>query len=135
MTSSPAKPLSRAVVLRRGVAQRCPKCGQGAIYSAYLKPVVVCAACGESFADIRADDGPAWLTIMVTGHMAVPVAIYMAMHDTGHPALALLGMVLATIGLALLILPRAKSIFIGMIWFNKTFKTAGNGKYDRLLKE
>jgi uncharacterized protein (DUF983 family) len=55
----------------RGLLQRCPNCGNGHLFRAYLKQVDACAACGEAFRDIRADDGPAWATVMVAGHIVV----------------------------------------------------------------
>ena len=55
----------------RGACARCPNCGRGRLFRAYLKPVETCAECHESLKHIRADDGPAWLTILVVGHIVV----------------------------------------------------------------
>ena len=75
-----------------------------------------CAVCSEPWAEIRADDGPPWLTILIVGHLVVPVALAIVSDGrlgTG-PTLAI------TVGLALLlcllVLPRAKGVFIGAIW-------------------
>ena len=38
----------------------------------YLKQVENCAACGESFGQIRADDAAPWLTIILVGHVFLP---------------------------------------------------------------
>lgn len=35
-----------------------------------------CSSCGEHFGKIHADDGPAWLTIIIVGHLVVPSALY-----------------------------------------------------------
>jgi len=47
------------LALRRGFFGRCPNCGDGQIFRAYLKVVDACAACGEDLSPQRADDAPA----------------------------------------------------------------------------
>ncbi|HYN38388.1 MAG TPA: DUF983 domain-containing protein [Rhodospirillales bacterium] len=100
----------------RGLAGRCPNCGKAALFRSYLKQVGSCPRCGEAWGHIRADDAPPWLTILVVGHVLVPPAIAVEASDlwpgwvsmTLWPVLALL--------LSLLILPRAKGLFIAAIW-------------------
>lgn len=126
--------LSRSTVLWRGVMERCPHCGQGKLYLSYLKPFKICKVCTEDLSTIRADDGPAWLTVMVTGHLVVPLAITLALHDWMQPWQTLLLLLVLTFALVFLLLPRAKSIFIGMIWLAKKRPVVGNGKYDQIGK-
>lgn len=64
---APDRPLGRSI--RRGLACRCPNCGDGRLFRAFLKPVDRCAACGEDFTPQRADDLPAYLVIVVVGHV------------------------------------------------------------------
>jgi len=131
--SKPSPSGSRAALIWRGWCERCPKCGNGKLYVSYLKPRKICVFCGEDLSTLRADDGPAWLTIIVTGHLAVPLAISLSMG--GLPAWQALPLLLGLICLiALLILPRAKGIFIAMLWFNRQNPVVGNGKYDTLTK-
>ena len=100
----------------RGALGRCPRCGQGKLFRAYLKPVASCPQCGEALGHIRADDGPAWLTIMIVGHIVVFTALGVELNEntagwvsmTLWPALAVI--------LTLAILPRAKGAFIGALW-------------------
>lgn len=100
----------------RGFLQRCPNCGKGHLFRAYLKQVDSCADCGEPFGHIRADDGPAWLTVMVTGHIVVALmltanaVLLMPLWVSISAFCALSG------GLVLGLLQRAKGIFIGLIW-------------------
>ena len=56
-------------------AGRCPCCGKGKLFRAYLKQVDACSACGERFADIRADDGAPWLTLILVGHIFIPLML------------------------------------------------------------
>jgi uncharacterized protein (DUF983 family) len=57
--------------IKRGVLSRCPRCGQGKLFRAFLKPVDNCSICGEDFTHHRADDLPAYLSIIIVGHVAV----------------------------------------------------------------
>jgi uncharacterized protein (DUF983 family) len=105
----------RWTALRRGFRQRCPCCGRGALFRAYLKFSEHCAFCGEKLGDIRADDGPAWATILVVGHLTVPFMILGAREDAPNwiyfgilgPAIILLTMIL---------LPRFKGVFAALLW-------------------
>lgn len=108
--------LTFGLALRRALRGYCPCCGKGKLFSRYLKQVNQCDVCHEDFGHIRADDGPAWLTILLVGHIIVPIALTVALNTdtpdwvnmTLWPALAFL--------LILLVLPRAKGAFIAIIW-------------------
>lgn len=100
----------------RGMRERCPCCGQGRLLRAYLKPVEACAVCGEAFGHIEAHDAPAWLTIIIVGHILAPILLIFV-PGTRWPEWVsmtvwpLLGAVLMAV-----ILPRAKGVFIALIW-------------------
>lgn len=114
MMLSSENPARQAMI--RGFFQRCPHCGKGDLFRAYLKQVDHCASCGEAFAHIRADDGPAWLTVMVTGH--VVVAVMMSVESfLILPLWASIAAFCTLAGAMVLgLLQRAKGIFIGLIW-------------------
>ena len=84
--------------------------------ASYLKQVDACSSCCESFGRIRADDAPPWLTILVVGHIVVPLALVFE-RDPYWPGwvAAILWPALAAV-LSIAILPRAKALFIGIIW-------------------
>lgn len=117
MTFASNNPTKQAMI--RGFLQRCPSCGKGHLFHAYLKQVDACAHCGEAFGDVRADDGPAWLTVMVTGH--VVVALMMSVESLlTMPLWASIAAFSALSGAMVLgLLQRAKGIFIGLIWQTK----------------
>jgi uncharacterized protein (DUF983 family) len=101
---------------KRAVLGRCPCCGKGALFRAYLKQVDHCSACGESFGAIRADDAAPWLTIIIVGHLFLPLMLYFE-QGTSIPAwVAALGWSAFFIALSLAILPRAKGLFIAILW-------------------
>ena len=99
----------------RAVKGRCPCCGEGKLFRAYLKQVENCSACGESFGQIRADDAAPWLTIIIVGHVFLPFA-FMVNVDflPTWAAMALWSALFAVISLA--VLPRAKALFIAILW-------------------
>lgn len=101
----------------RGFRMRCPNCGRGALFRAYLKVNDTCPVCGEELFHHRADDAPPYLTILVVGHIvgalmliveelddALPIWIHMVV----WPVLAL--------SLSLLLLPRFKGALIAFQW-------------------
>jgi uncharacterized protein (DUF983 family) len=63
--------------ISRGFACRCPQCGEGGLFTKWLKVVDHCPACGEEFHHHRADDFPAYVVIMILGHIMVPFALWM----------------------------------------------------------
>ncbi|KTD21354.1 DUF983 domain-containing protein [Legionella londiniensis] len=64
--------VSARAVLWRGIRGRCPSCGHEKIFESYLKQGESCSNCQEDIGRFRADDGPAWLTILVIGHIVAP---------------------------------------------------------------
>ena len=61
--------------MKRGFLGRCPHCGQGRLFTAFLKVADHCPACGEEFHHHRADDAPAYFVILAVGHIVVPLAM------------------------------------------------------------
>lgn len=109
----------RKPAMLRGMQQRCPKCGEGHLFTGYLKVAPACDACGQSFAPQKADDGPAYFTILVMSHIAGFLLHFLIVYsDFGPMATALLvsGVVLAG---SLLMLPRIKGVMIGWQWADR----------------
>ncbi|MCT7375680.1 DUF983 domain-containing protein [Chelativorans salis] len=65
----PARPVYEA--MRRGFFGKCPHCGRGRLFRAFLKTVDECQACGEEISHHRADDLPAYLVIVIVGHVVI----------------------------------------------------------------
>ncbi len=103
-------------LLWRGFIGRCPHCGQGALFYAYLKQNPACAQCGQDFTAFRAEDGPAWFTILLTGHIVIPVALSMARHDTDPGIGTLCFLIVLTLACVFILLPRSKGVFIAVLW-------------------
>ena len=79
----PSKRPPPGLALWRGLRMKCPACGQGEVFRAYLKPVDVCAACGEPLGQVPSEDGPAWLTVL--GLAPVLVAVTFLVSLSGLP--------------------------------------------------
>jgi uncharacterized protein (DUF983 family) len=102
--------------MRRGLHMRCPSCGEGALFRAYLKPTAACDRCGEPFGHIRTDDIAPWLTILVVGHIVVPLVLWSEQVMSPPLWLSMTVWPLVTaIGMALF-LPRAKGMALGLMW-------------------
>lgn len=76
-------------------------------------------ACGESFGEIHADDGPAWLTIAMVGHVVVPMALFTETHFQWPLLVSMAIWPFKAFALTMTILPRAKALFIAAIWAMK----------------
>ncbi len=102
--------------LRRGWQRRCPHCGKAALFSGYLKVVAACAVCHEDFSAQRADDGPAYLTILIVGHLMAPLFLwtYFKWQPTPTVMIAVFGS--GTVALSLYLLPRLKGALVALQW-------------------
>lgn len=109
-----------------GLKLRCPKCGVGKLFKSYLKPNDFCAQCGESYKQYRADDGPAWLTILLTGHIMVPLLVYLVRNDVMPYWVEVVLMFSMTTALVLGLLPSCKGAFIAALWLTSRKRTARN---------
>jgi len=102
----------------RALRGRCPCCGQGKLFRAYLKQVEQCSACGERFGQIRADDAAPWLTLIILGHVFLPL-IFLFNWDWMPLWVAMVSMSALVMALALVLLPRSKALFIAILWRTK----------------
>lgn len=75
-----------------------------------------CDACGTALHHHRADDGPAWATILITGHLMAPLMliVFELLRPPGWQMAA--GFSLVFILLSLYLLPRLKGVFVGVQW-------------------
>ena len=113
---SPTDPRDLRTAVLRGVKGKCPACGDAALFGRFLKPVSHCPACEQGWTHQRADDLPAYLVVLILGHVLVPLVVAanlrfdMAMwiQMTLWPGLALL--------FAMLMIQPAKGAVVGLQW-------------------
>ncbi|MDO5630476.1 MAG: DUF983 domain-containing protein [Paracoccus sp. (in: a-proteobacteria)] len=104
------------LAMRRGFMGKCPSCGEGRLLHSYLKVNDTCPACGEAMHHQRADDGPAYLTILIVSHLGAPLLLWVYMAFRPSPMTMLIGFSLASVALSLLLLPRIKGAMVGLQW-------------------
>jgi uncharacterized protein (DUF983 family) len=105
------------VAVRRGLLERCPKCGEGRMFRAYLKVVDACPVCHEDLSAQRADDAPPYITMLIVGHFII--AGVLAADDLWPNSSLVIGAIvwsLLAIVLSLLLLPRVKGALVGYQW-------------------
>lgn len=102
--------------MRRGALGRCPNCGEGRLLRGYLKVEPACTACGQDFTRFRADDGPAYFTILLVGHLVVAPLLCFRFIWTWNPAVVVALVCSLVLVVALAALPRIKGAFIGVLW-------------------
>lgn len=107
--------IAMPTAIKRGIAERCPVCGEGKLFRAYLKFSERCSHCGAPLGTIRADDGPAWATILLVGHLIVPFFI-LAIYDSIPEWVCFAILIPLTFGLTLFLLPRVKGLFAAVLW-------------------
>lgn len=104
------------VGLKRGFARRCPNCGDGGLFKGYLKVEPICGACGHENGAYRADDGPAYFTVLIIGHLLVGPMLLLPFVQVWNPYLTA-AIFLPTVAIGTLTaLAFVKGGFIGLQW-------------------
>jgi uncharacterized protein (DUF983 family) len=102
--------------LKRGFRGRCPRCGQGKLFRAFLKVDDHCSVCELDFTPHRADDLPAYLVIVIVGHIMVPLALMIETNYSPPVSLQLAVYLPSTLILSLLLLQPVKGAVVGVQW-------------------
>ncbi|EKE45097.1 hypothetical protein OCGS_0792 [Oceaniovalibus guishaninsula JLT2003] len=102
--------------LLRGLHRRCPSCGAGPMMLGYLKLRDECTVCGENFRHARADDGPAYLTILLVGHLMAPLLHLVFVRFRPEPIVLAGIFTLGCVALSLYLLPRIKGMLVAFQW-------------------
>lgn len=113
--------------MRRGWRRRCPACGSGPLMDGYLKVRDDCPVCEEELHHQRADDGPAYLTILAVTHIVGPFIGIVYLMGSPDPILVAIGLSIAVVLLSLYLLPRLKGMMVGIQW-SKRMGGFGDGR-------
>ena len=100
----------------RGYRGKCPNCGQGRVLHSYLKVNDSCSNCGEDFHHHRADDGPAYLTILIVGHLMAPLLLIAFEMFRPEPMVLFGIFAVGCLVLSLYLLPRLKGAIVAFQW-------------------
>lgn len=114
ITEIPERDSRRA--MWRGFRGKCPNCGKGPLLRSYLTVRDHCPVCHEDLSHQRADDGPAYLTILIVGHIMAPLLMFAFTTWRPDPIVLFTIFSIGTIALSLYLLPRLKGGMVGLQW-------------------
>ncbi|MEM9432758.1 MAG: DUF983 domain-containing protein [Pseudomonadota bacterium] len=100
----------------RGWQCTCPNCGAGPMFKGYLKVRDRCPVCSEELHHHRADDGPAYLTILIVGHLMAPIMLWVFFEFEPDPLLVATLFSIGCVALSLYLLPRLKGVVVAIQW-------------------
>ena len=102
--------------LKRGFRGRCPRCGQGKLFRAFLKVDDHCSVCQLDFTPHRADDLPAYLVIVIVGHIVVPTILWIETDYSPSVPLQLSIYLPLTLVMSLSLLQPVKGAVVAVQW-------------------
>lgn len=108
------RPLWPAVF--KGFRRKCPNCGSGPLLKSYLKVRDTCTVCNQELHHHRADDGPAYLTILLVGHLMAPLLHVVFVQYRPDPLVLFTIFAIGCVTLSLYLLPRLKGAIVGFQW-------------------
>ncbi len=100
----------------RGWKRRCPNCGTGPMLKGYLTVRDECPVCQEDLHHHRADDGPAYLSILIVGHVMAPLILFVFTRFRPDPMILATIFSIGCVTLALFLLPRLKGLIVAIQW-------------------
>ena len=101
----------------RGARARCPRCGKGNLFRKWLKPRDNCPVCTLDLTHQSADDFPAYIAIIVTGHLLAPLVIAMVRDWDMGPAAIFSVLIPLALAMMLGMLQPAKGAVIAAQWW------------------
>ncbi|MDK3019541.1 DUF983 domain-containing protein [Pseudodonghicola flavimaris] len=114
VTATEERPFGASVF--RGFRRKCPNCGKGGLLHSYLKVVDHCPVCNEDYHHHRADDGPAYLTILIVGHLMAPLLLVAFEIFRPEPMVLFSIFAVGCLVLSLYLLPRLKGAVVAFQW-------------------
>lgn len=110
----PNRRTSWALGIRRGLACRCPACGEGRAFTGFLKVADACPSCGQELHHHRADDLPPYVTIFIVAHV-VGYGILLTETNLDLPLWLTLGVWTAlTLAMTLALMQPVKGAVVGL---------------------
>ncbi len=103
----------------RGVQRCCPRCGAPGMFCGYLGVSPACKRCGLDFEEIRSDDIPPYFTIVIVGHLMVPLLLVIEQMASPPTWLILSICLPLTLAFTLALLPFVKGAVMGILWNTK----------------
>ena len=87
----------------------------------YLKVNGTCPVCREEMHHHKADDGPAYLTILFVGHLMAPLLHIVFVQWRPDPLTLFTIFAVGCVALSLYLLPRLKGAIVGYQWAREMY--------------
>lgn len=100
----------------KGWRRKCPCCGKGSLLRSYLTVRDTCSVCRLDLSQHRADDGPAYLTILIVGHLMAPLLLITFEKFRPEPLVLFTIFSIGCLALSLYLLPRLKGAIVAFQW-------------------
>jgi uncharacterized protein (DUF983 family) len=113
--------------IQAGLKGRCPRCGEGRLFSGFLTVGDECGVCGLDYSFADAGDGPAVFVILIIGFIVVGLALWMEV-SYGPP---LWVHFILWIPLALVLSLVALRLIKGVLVTLQYARSAAEGRLDR----
>lgn len=114
------KPEMKFSLLSAGLRCRCPRCGQGRLFTGLLTVRAECQSCGLDLKAQDAGDGPAVLVILLVGALAVAVAFVVESQFAPPTIVHLIYQLPLVLGGSILCLRPAKATMIALQYRHRT---------------
>jgi uncharacterized protein (DUF983 family) len=102
--------------LLKGLACRCPNCGQGRLFAGYLRIAPACSQCGTELHHHRADDAPPYFTMMIVGHLIIGLVLWAEIVYSPPVWLHLVIWLPMTLVLSLVLMRPIKGVIVALQW-------------------
>ncbi|MEM7172385.1 MAG: DUF983 domain-containing protein [Pseudomonadota bacterium] len=125
--SPPSDPQGPAILI--GLKCKCPRCGQGPLFSGFLTVAQRCDRCGLDLSKEDSGDGPAVFVIFILGIIVVPLALLLEAKLEPPLWIHMILWPPVIIGGALALLRPLKGLMIALQYRNKASE-GGTVDYD-----
>ncbi|MCB8839153.1 DUF983 domain-containing protein [Aurantimonas sp. VKM B-3413] len=112
---------------KAGLRGRCPRCGEGKLFSGYLTTAPRCSHCGLDYTFIDSGDGPAVFVILIIGFVVCALALWMEVSLNPPLWVHFLLWIPLIFILSLPLLRMLKGLMIGLQYKNR----AAEGRLER----
>ena len=110
--------MSELSAWQTGFRGRCPRCGEGHLYSSFLKVGDNCSHCGLSYSFENAGDGAVPFLILLIGAVSVGIGTWVMLAFDTPVWVPILVTAPICVLLTLVLLPKAKGLLIALQYLN-----------------
>lgn len=117
MTATLGKPARKIwPAVFNGLRCRCPKCGEGKLYPAFIEQVDVCGHCGEPLGTYNVGLLLPFVVIMTVAHVLIAVILAMEVSGKNSSGTYLTVLVPLSVIIPFALLRSVKGGLIGILW-------------------